>query len=189
MARREGFEPPTARSVAWCSASIWSAPDGSRPVPSDRLDDQADDQAPSSVHWWSWSRSSLGPTLTSTPTRPWPSPSPPVQSLIKRPCRPPRPATSSCSSWRPNSKASAGGRLSALAPSLDISRRLAGRTSLSSSGLPAGFRIHADPAAWPSSIGTAGGWSPRGAEWGPGGRQRPDGQAWASVAGPLGPGG
>jgi hypothetical protein len=28
-ARREGFEPPTARSVAWCSASIWSAPDGS----------------------------------------------------------------------------------------------------------------------------------------------------------------
>ena len=29
MARREGFEPPTARSVAWCSVSIWSAPDGS----------------------------------------------------------------------------------------------------------------------------------------------------------------
>jgi hypothetical protein len=29
MARREGFEPPTARSVAWCSASIWSAPDRS----------------------------------------------------------------------------------------------------------------------------------------------------------------
>jgi hypothetical protein len=28
MARREGFESPTARSVAWCSASIWSAPDG-----------------------------------------------------------------------------------------------------------------------------------------------------------------
>ena len=28
-ARREGFEPPTARSVGWCSASIWSAPDGS----------------------------------------------------------------------------------------------------------------------------------------------------------------
>jgi hypothetical protein len=28
-ARREGFEPPTARSVAWCSASVWSAPDGS----------------------------------------------------------------------------------------------------------------------------------------------------------------
>jgi hypothetical protein len=28
-ARREGFEPPTARSVAWCSASTWSAPDGS----------------------------------------------------------------------------------------------------------------------------------------------------------------
>jgi hypothetical protein len=28
-ARREGFEPPTARSVAWCSASIWSAPAGS----------------------------------------------------------------------------------------------------------------------------------------------------------------
>jgi hypothetical protein len=28
-ARREGFEPPTARSVARCSASIWSAPDGS----------------------------------------------------------------------------------------------------------------------------------------------------------------
>jgi hypothetical protein len=27
-ARREGFEPPTARSVAWCSASVWSAPDG-----------------------------------------------------------------------------------------------------------------------------------------------------------------
>jgi hypothetical protein len=23
------FQPPTARSVAWCSASIWSAPDGS----------------------------------------------------------------------------------------------------------------------------------------------------------------
>ena len=49
-----GFDP-TARSVAWCSASIWSAPDGSglltldgvvgpdrsRPVPLDRLDDQA----------------------------------------------------------------------------------------------------------------------------------------------------
>src|SRR4030095_6199122 len=29
MARREGFEPPTARSVDWCSASVWSAPDGS----------------------------------------------------------------------------------------------------------------------------------------------------------------
>jgi hypothetical protein len=29
VARREGFEPPTARSVAWCSTSIWSAPDGS----------------------------------------------------------------------------------------------------------------------------------------------------------------
>jgi hypothetical protein len=29
MARREGFEPPTARSVGWCSASIWSAPNGS----------------------------------------------------------------------------------------------------------------------------------------------------------------
>jgi hypothetical protein len=28
-ARREGFEPPTARSVAWCSTSIWSAPDRS----------------------------------------------------------------------------------------------------------------------------------------------------------------
>jgi hypothetical protein len=28
-ARREGFEPPTARSVDWCSASIWSATDGS----------------------------------------------------------------------------------------------------------------------------------------------------------------
>ena len=28
-ARREGFEPPTARSVAWCSASDWSTPDGS----------------------------------------------------------------------------------------------------------------------------------------------------------------
>ena len=27
--RGEGFEPPTARSVAWCSASIWSAPDRS----------------------------------------------------------------------------------------------------------------------------------------------------------------
>jgi len=29
MARCEGFEPPTARSVAWCSTSVWSAPDGS----------------------------------------------------------------------------------------------------------------------------------------------------------------
>jgi len=29
QARREGFEPPTARPVAWCSTSIWSAPDGS----------------------------------------------------------------------------------------------------------------------------------------------------------------
>ena len=29
MARREGFEPPTARSVAWCSASTWTGPDGS----------------------------------------------------------------------------------------------------------------------------------------------------------------
>src|SRR5512132_3488104 len=28
-ARREGFEPPTARSVAWCSTSIWTDPDGS----------------------------------------------------------------------------------------------------------------------------------------------------------------
>jgi hypothetical protein len=28
-ARREGFEPPTARSVDWCSASVWSASDGS----------------------------------------------------------------------------------------------------------------------------------------------------------------
>ena len=28
-ARHEGFEPPTARSVAWCSVSIWSDPDGS----------------------------------------------------------------------------------------------------------------------------------------------------------------
>src|SRR4029453_12748977 len=29
VARREGFEPPTARSVAWCSASIWTDPDRS----------------------------------------------------------------------------------------------------------------------------------------------------------------
>jgi hypothetical protein len=29
FARREGFESPTARSVRWCSASIWSGPDGS----------------------------------------------------------------------------------------------------------------------------------------------------------------
>jgi hypothetical protein len=28
-ARREGLEAPTARSVAWCSASIWWGPDGS----------------------------------------------------------------------------------------------------------------------------------------------------------------
>src|ERR687897_748264 len=59
MARREGFDPPTARSVAWCSASIWSAPDGSSLLTldrssiwldpdrslSDRLDDQTEDQA------------------------------------------------------------------------------------------------------------------------------------------------
>jgi GNAT superfamily N-acetyltransferase len=31
-ARHEGFEPPSARSVAWCSASIWSDPDGSRRI-------------------------------------------------------------------------------------------------------------------------------------------------------------
>jgi hypothetical protein len=60
-ARKVRPRPPcrlTARSVAWCSTSIWSAPDGSalltfgclvdrvgsRRVPSDRLDDQADDQ-------------------------------------------------------------------------------------------------------------------------------------------------
>jgi hypothetical protein len=54
-----GSNPPTARSVAWCSTSIWSAPDpiwpahvgglvgpdGLRRVLSDRLDDQRDDQA------------------------------------------------------------------------------------------------------------------------------------------------
>jgi hypothetical protein len=33
MARREGFEPPTARSVAWCSTSDWSAPVGSGLLP------------------------------------------------------------------------------------------------------------------------------------------------------------
>ena len=27
--RRKGSNPQAARSVAWCSASIWSAPDGS----------------------------------------------------------------------------------------------------------------------------------------------------------------
>jgi hypothetical protein len=53
-----GIRTPTARSVAWCSTSSWSAPDGSgllrldastiwsdpSRVPSDRLDDQPDDQ-------------------------------------------------------------------------------------------------------------------------------------------------
>jgi hypothetical protein len=52
--------PPTASSVAWCSTSIWSAPDGSglltfgclvdadgsRRALSDRLDDQPDGQVP-----------------------------------------------------------------------------------------------------------------------------------------------
>jgi hypothetical protein len=60
VACREGFEPPTARSVGWRPASIWSVPDGKRllrwgvpsdhvgsgRVQSDRLDDQRDDQAP-----------------------------------------------------------------------------------------------------------------------------------------------
>jgi len=36
-ARREGFEPPTAKSVACCSTSIWSAPDGSSLLTLDAL--------------------------------------------------------------------------------------------------------------------------------------------------------
>ncbi len=32
VARREGLEPPTARSVGGCSASDWLAPEGSRLV-------------------------------------------------------------------------------------------------------------------------------------------------------------
>src|SRR5215218_9332570 len=81
-ARREGFEPPTARSVAWCSASVWSAPDGSGLLTLDassvqtapdgyrrivwmiKTDDQASTRAGSPV---SGSGERLRPPLTPSP--------------------------------------------------------------------------------------------------------------------------
>jgi hypothetical protein len=58
-ARREGFEPPTARSVAWCSASIRSAPGGSRRIVwmikqmIKRRDAETSDAAQATGHRWS----------------------------------------------------------------------------------------------------------------------------------------
>jgi PPOX class F420-dependent enzyme/OxyR family protein len=42
---------PTAISVAWCSTSNWSAPDGPRTIPSDRLDDQSKAEGSISVRF------------------------------------------------------------------------------------------------------------------------------------------
>jgi len=50
-ARREGFEPPTARSVAWCSASIWSAPDGSSLLTLDASSIWSDPVGSSRIVW------------------------------------------------------------------------------------------------------------------------------------------
>jgi hypothetical protein len=45
-ARHEGFKPPTARSVAWCSTSDWSAPDGSGLLTLDASSIQTDPERP-----------------------------------------------------------------------------------------------------------------------------------------------
>jgi hypothetical protein len=50
-AHSEGFEPPTARSVAWCSASIWSAPDGSGLLTLDASSIQTDPDGSSRIVW------------------------------------------------------------------------------------------------------------------------------------------
>jgi hypothetical protein len=49
--RREGFEPPTARSVAWCSASIWMAPDGSGLLTLEASSVQTDPVGSSRIIW------------------------------------------------------------------------------------------------------------------------------------------
>src|SRR5512133_2928481 len=51
-AQRE-IEPPTARSVAWCSASIWSDPDGSGLLTSDGSSVQTDREGPRRIVWMS----------------------------------------------------------------------------------------------------------------------------------------
>jgi hypothetical protein len=51
VARREGFEPPTARSVAWCSASIWSAPDRSGLLTSDGSSIWSDPEGSRRIVW------------------------------------------------------------------------------------------------------------------------------------------
>jgi hypothetical protein len=51
VARREGFEPPTARSVAWCSTSIWSAPDGSGLLTLDGSSVQTDPDGSRRIVW------------------------------------------------------------------------------------------------------------------------------------------
>jgi hypothetical protein len=51
MARRERFEPPTARSVAWCSASIWSAPDRSGLLTSEASSIQTDREGTHRIVW------------------------------------------------------------------------------------------------------------------------------------------
>ena len=50
-ARREGFEPPTARSVAWCSASLWSAPDGNGLLTLDGSSVQTDPDGSRRIVW------------------------------------------------------------------------------------------------------------------------------------------
>ena len=50
-AHSEGFEPPTARSVAWCSASIWSAPDGSGLLRLDASSVQTDPVGSRRIAW------------------------------------------------------------------------------------------------------------------------------------------
>jgi hypothetical protein len=50
-ARREGFEPPTPRSVAWCSASTWTSPDRSGLLTLDALSVQRDPDGSCRIVW------------------------------------------------------------------------------------------------------------------------------------------
>src|SRR5512132_2241714 len=47
----KGFEPPTARSVGWCSASIWSAPDRSGLLTLGASSVQTDPDGPCRIVW------------------------------------------------------------------------------------------------------------------------------------------
>jgi hypothetical protein len=50
-AHSEGFEPPTARSVAWCFASIWSGPGRSGLLTSEASSIQTDPDGSRRIVW------------------------------------------------------------------------------------------------------------------------------------------